>query len=83
MEEHVILIAFTVEALGDREEAEAILKHALQGVRQDADDARTPRVDSWWVAEDDRHDGSDNQAAVFVPYGMTQDEARAALRTMV
>ena len=26
-------------------------------------------IDSWWIAEDERDDGSDNDSAVFVPKG--------------
>jgi hypothetical protein len=26
-------------------------------------------IDCWWIAEDDRIDGSDNDSAVFVPKG--------------
>ena len=29
-------------------------------------------VSEWWVAEDDRRDGSDNDSAVFVPKGEQQ-----------
>jgi len=58
--EHVILVAFSVEA-PSRTEAQEMLLPAL------------PRpgaiVTSWWVAEDDRIDGSDNDSAVFVPPG--------------
>ena len=32
-------------------------------------DARGHHVTEWWVAEDDRQDGSDNASAVFVPKG--------------
>ena len=47
--------------------------------------ARLPRpvgglIESWWVAEDERHDGSDNESAVFVPAGITQHEAERRLR---
>lgn len=30
-------------------------------------------IDSWWVAEDDREDGSDCDSAVFVPRGSQRD----------
>lgn len=32
-------------------------------------------IDSWWIAEDDRHDGSDNDSAIFVPRGAQMDLA--------
>jgi len=37
------------------------------------------RLDSWWVANDERFDGSDCDSAVFVSMGK-QAEARALLR---
>lgn len=56
MSEHVILVAFTVEA-PSRENAQRLLFEELP----------TPGrpITSWWVAEDDRIDGSDNDSAVF------------------
>lgn len=71
--EHTFLVAFTVEE-SDRGVAEHTLHDLLNLVRF----PESP-VTSWWVAEDDRHDGSDNRSAVFVPYGMTQDEASRLL----
>ncbi len=38
-----------------------------------------PVVEEWWIAEDDRHDGSDNDSAIFVPRGSQQD-MRAVIR---
>lgn len=35
-------------------------------------------IDCWWIAEDNRHDGSDNDSAVFVRMGK-QDEAYSVL----
>jgi hypothetical protein len=35
-------------------------------------------LDAWWVADDDRFDGSDTDSAVFVPKGH-QEHARAIL----
>jgi hypothetical protein len=32
-------------------------------------------IDCWWIAEDDRHDGSDNDSAIFVPQGSQADMA--------
>lgn len=59
--EHVILVAFDVLAYS-REQAHQRLLEALG--RPD----NNP-IESWWVAEDDRTDGSDNDSAVFVPFG--------------
>jgi len=69
--EHVVLVAVTVRASGRR---------AAQGqVRETLDAARhAGQVDSWWVAEDDRQDGSDTDSAVFVRPGV-QRQARAVL----
>ena len=32
-------------------------------------EAEERTIDCWWVAEDDRTDGSDNDSAIFVPRG--------------
>ncbi len=44
-------------------------------------------LDCWWIAEDDRTDGSDNDSAVFIPqyYGpmITQAEAHDILEEAV
>lgn len=83
MDEHVILVAFTV--FGDtRETAEAALtqaiaiKHLRERVTVVDIEGDYPAVDSWWVAEDDRRDRSDNDSAVFVPLGR-QSEAVSIL----
>lgn len=60
--EHVILVAFTVAA-DSMEEAQARLTDALPDV------AALTYVESWWIAEDERYDLSDNDSAVFVPMG--------------
>lgn len=63
MTEHTILVAFTLDA-PDRRLAEAHL-HSILPSPQGNPDALT----SWWVAEDDRRDRSDNDSAVFVTPG--------------
>lgn len=63
MAAHTILVAFCVNA-DTREAAQRLLMRRLP--RCDADFHTT--IDSWWIAEDDRVDGSDNDSAVFVPY---------------
>lgn len=77
--EHVVLVAFTVTGAENRREAEGVLSRALRPVRTvdpvDMVDGR-PIVDSWWIAEDDRNDGSDNDSAVFVHPG---SQAKAAV----
>lgn len=69
---HVFLVAFSVEAGSmNRREAEDRLLKSLprpQGLNV----ALTPNntwLESWWLAEDERHDGSDCDSAVFVPKG--------------
>lgn len=68
MPNHVFLVAFNVESDADRSEVERMLR------------AELPRpgvvVESWWVAEDDRHDGSDNDSAVFVHPGAQEAASR-------
>jgi hypothetical protein len=84
MTSHIILVAFEVEREGSREDAERVLHaalgetlgehHAIVGT-----DKRfiTGSIDSWWVAEDDRLDGSDCDSAVFVRPG---EQHRASKR---
>lgn len=67
MQEHVILVAVTVEA-DDRATAETKLYDSLP----DPGLADRHGVTSWWIAEDDRRDGSDNDSAVFVHKGRQQ-----------
>lgn len=59
--EHTILVAFTVYA-PDWTAAQSTLMRQLP--KPGAND-----IDSWWIAEDERDDGSDNDSAVFVPKG--------------
>jgi len=40
-----------------------------------APDKEDGNIDSWWIAEYDRHDGSDNDSAIFVPRGSQSDMA--------
>lgn len=74
--EHIILVAFTVEA-ADRAEAHDTLRRMLNPVL-DSQIESTSVATEWWVAEDDRTDGSDRDSAVFVRPGM-QAEASAML----
>lgn len=79
--EHVILVAVVVDHDGSREEAELWLHERLN---EPAFRMQThavtggPYVDSWWIAEDERHDRSDLDSAVFVVPGQ-QVEARNVL----
>ena len=73
--EHTILVAFTVEA-DKREDAERALMDMLPNP-EDTAHAKAGLI-SWWVAEDDRHDRSDNDSAVFCDRG-TQERASRLL----
>lgn len=70
--EHVILVAFTVQD-DDRAKAHDLLMERLPQPYV----GNTP-ITSWWVAEDDRRDGSDCDSAVFVAPG----NQRAAVETL-
>lgn len=59
---HVFLVAVEMaEDFTTREAAEESLRHHLP--------ATGGHITCWWVAEDDRRDGSDNDSAVFVTPG--------------
>lgn len=81
MQEHVILVAIVVAAPGDgtREEAEQHLHNVMPKPQSCSEDQQIFTVDSWWVAEDERYDRSDNDSAVFVTPG-NQQEATNLLR---
>ena len=64
-EEHVFLVALQVKGR-TREEAEKV---ALSYLPNHPSPDTTPGLECWWVAEDDRHDRSDNDSAVFVHPG--------------
>ena len=78
--EHVFLVAVSVES-DDREQAEKYLHTVLPKPAGIAEEGVPHYVDSWWIAEDDRHDGSDNDSAIFVPMG-EQEEAKDALASI-
>jgi hypothetical protein len=72
--EHIILVAVHVSA-PTREAAERYLHTRLP---RPCEERRDVAVEGWWIAEDDRRDGSDNDPAVFCKQGM-QSEASALL----
>ena len=82
-DEHVFLVAVSVTTPDtvSRKDAELWLHSALN--RDEFRNLNDPRkrihVDSWWIAEDERNDGSDNDSAVFVPKTMSQRAARRLL----
>lgn len=73
MTEHTILVAFTVEA-EHRDLAHLHLMEKLPQVEASQWPGRPSKstLTSWWVAEDDRQDGSDSDSAVFVSPGFTR-----------
>lgn len=80
---HIILVAFEVETDDDydnsthsRAAAELALHDRLIPLLEIV--GHPSPIESWWVAEDDRHDRSDLDSAVFVHKG-SQREALAIL----
>jgi hypothetical protein len=73
--EQVLLVAFSVYGK-DRVQAQERLMRRLP--RPGSRDFASP-IESWWIAEDDRRDGSDCDSAVFVRPGR-QRVARDILR---
>lgn len=61
MSQHTFLVAITVNG-PDREKAQTDMMEVLP-------DTSTDLIDCWWIAEDDRLDGSDNDSAVWVTPG--------------
>lgn len=66
MSEFTILVAVVTEAV-DRTHAQGTVMDWLP--KLDSEES----IDSWWIAEDDRMDGSDCDSAVFVRPGATRE----------
>lgn len=64
MSEQTILVAMTTPSMS-RDEA----LHHIERMMIMSNAVHDGRLDSWWIAEDDRPDGSDNDSAVFVSMG--------------
>lgn len=64
MEPYVILVAFCVQGTSFHD-AQRTLMERLPGPEKDCH----ATIDSWWIAEDDRVDGSGNESAVLVSKG--------------
>jgi hypothetical protein len=85
-EETVVLVAFVVETFEDGQhygesryqQAERVLTKRLHPLLQSQDE--TSPIDSWWVANDTRYDGSDLDSAVFVKPGAQAEASRLLLR---
>ena len=72
MTTHTFLVAFEVNAPnGDltRQGAERDLLRALPSPGDHLSAYHDAHLECWWVAEDDRHDGSDNDSAIYVHPG--------------
>lgn len=81
MAHHVVLVAIEIESdeVTTAEEAQALLiEHVLPNYPDE--NPYTP-VTGWWIAEDHRVDGSDNDSAVFVPKGWQGTAAQFVART--
>lgn len=88
MTEHVILTAITVDIDGDFETAQRALMDRLVPLLQ-SNDPSSPIIE-WWIAEDERYDGSDCDSAVFIPSRIagpepivSQREALSTLQTRI
>jgi hypothetical protein len=82
--DQVFLVAFQICQATGRAEGYKVLDDILSGVNDRLEaHAEADREDGtfheicWWVAEDDRDDGSDNDSAVFVHPGAQQEAAEA------
>ena len=62
---HVVLVAFEVEA-----RSMAVAQRILMNYWLPEPSSTGGDIESWWIAEDERYDGSDCDSAVFVPVGM-------------
>lgn len=74
----VLLVAFDLRGISARDVHDTLTNlmpkaDAFYGENEDV------YLDSWWVANDERFDGSDTDSAVFVSKG-NQEEARILLR---
>jgi hypothetical protein len=74
MDEHVILVAVQVQA-DTRVRAHRDVAEFLNASRLGPDRHPFSKVVAWWIAEDDRVDGSDNDSAVFCNPGEQHNAA--------
>lgn len=85
--EHEILVAIVVRTDVERETAYLWLLERLRLIQDDlAQNDDETHVDSFWIAEDDRPNKAPQQglrSAVFLPEGVTQEDASGMLTTYV
>lgn len=74
--ERVVLVAFHTDS-DTAEHGQRVVMHLLDGLIEKSEGT----LIAWWVAEDERYDGSDNDSAVFVHKGM-QHKAHAILEKL-
>ena len=82
MSYHTVIVAFVVQAGNFEQAQEQLMDHILPTEEGDARTWERAGLDQWWMAEDERYDGSGvggPDSAVFVPKGMSQREARRLL----
>jgi hypothetical protein len=68
--EHVVLVAVSV-----RGESFEAAQRALIPELGFLLASRGGPATEWWIAEDERYDGSDNESAIFVPMGQQHRES--------
>lgn len=80
-QEYVVLVAISVGGCSAFEDAHHVVMDTLRPLIRD----NGGPLESWWIAEDERYDGSDNDSAVFVPIGTQRafSDMIAALRAAV
>ena len=82
MSYYTVIVGFVVEAGNFEQAQEQLMDHILPTEEGDARTWERAGLDQWWMAEDERYDGSGvggPDSAVFVPKGMSQREARRLL----
>jgi hypothetical protein len=72
-----ILVAFQVTGQMTRTEAMQLIMRSMPMINTGIPEAES-QIECWWLAEDDRIDGSDNSSAVFCTPGF-QPDARIVL----
>ena len=86
MSYHTVLIGFVVQAENMEQAQQQLMDHILPTETGDARTWDQAGLDQWWMAMDERYDGSGGggpESAVFVPEGMSQREARRRLERAV
>jgi hypothetical protein len=71
MNEHIFAVGFEIDSYAERREVQQWLIDRLVSMRKSEANKST----RFWIAEDDRIDGSDNDSAVWVPKG-TQNNSQ-------